>query len=72
MIGKYLSKLESENFIDKLVNKPTPKCSSFYWNNYYKYKVFIPTKNRLIYFNMQEYNTRDVLNTKLEFKEQLV
>ncbi|XP_060875468.1 uncharacterized protein LOC132948829 [Metopolophium dirhodum] len=70
MVGKYLSKLESGNFIDELVNKPTPKCSSFYWNNYYKYKVFIPTKNRLIYFNMEEYNARDKINTNLEFGKQ--
>lgn len=72
MFGKYLPRLERENCIDEKVNTPPPECSSFYWNNRYKYKVFMPTKNRDFYINMEEYNAHDIIQTDLKFKDQLV
>jgi len=73
MVEKYLSKLEVEEFIDEKVMTPPPKCSSFYWNNWYKYKVFIPTKNRDVYINLEEYDAYDIIqDTDLEVKDRLV
>jgi len=72
MVGKYLSKLERENFIEEKVNTPPPECSSFYWNNFFKYKVFIPTLNRHTYFNLEEYDAYDIMCSNLEVDQRLV
>lgn len=70
MVEKYLSKLEVEKCINEIVITPPPKCSSFYWHHFYKYKVFIPTKNRDLYINFEEYDAYDLIrNTDLEVKE---
>lgn len=72
MVGKYLSKLEREDFIDEKVTTPPPECSSFYWNNFFKYKVFIPTQNRHTYFNFEEYDAYDIMCSNLGVDERLV
>lgn len=43
--------------LDKVERTPPPEVSNFYWKNddEEKYKVFIPTPNRKLYYNLEEY-----------------
>jgi len=72
-----LELLESESVLKEPVkvigNKP-PDYSSFYWiNDGTKYKAFIPTKNRKMYINVEEYDTKDILEfTDVELRDRLV
>ncbi|XP_022162523.1 uncharacterized protein LOC111028265 isoform X1 [Myzus persicae] len=55
---KYLMKLEAcPLLLDQVERTPPPEVSNFYWKNddEEKYKVFIPTPNRKLYYNLEEY-----------------
>lgn len=54
---KYLTKLEANCLLNQVLHTPPPEISNFYWKNDTgeKYKVFIPTPNRKLYYNLKEY-----------------
>ncbi|XP_060872295.1 uncharacterized protein LOC132946338 [Metopolophium dirhodum] len=54
---KYLMQLEANRLLNEVEQTPPPKMSNFYWKNYagHKYKAFIPTPNRRMYYNLEEY-----------------
>jgi len=52
-----LTRLEANCLLAGPEQTPPPEISNFYWKNDYeeKYKVFIPTPNRYVYYNLEEY-----------------
>ncbi|CAH1736127.1 unnamed protein product [Aphis gossypii] len=54
---KYLNKFEANCLLPEVIKIPPPEISNFYWKNDYgnKYKAFIPTPNRIVYYNLEEY-----------------
>lgn len=60
-----MTKLENEDeqfTIDEPITTPPPLVSSFYWQNHRgtKYKVFIPTEDKEVYWNFEEYDKKDI------------
>lgn len=50
--------LEAKGFpLDEVCETPPPKISNFYWKNdgERKFKVFMPTPNRTLYYTLEEY-----------------
>ncbi|KAL4089626.1 hypothetical protein QTP88_024636 [Uroleucon formosanum] len=54
---KYLMNLENDPSLNQVEETPPPEISNFYWKNddERKYKVFIQTPNRSLYYNLEEY-----------------
>lgn len=52
-----MTRLEANCLLAEPEQTPPPEISNFYWKNDYeeKYKVFIPTPNRYVYYNLEEY-----------------
>lgn len=60
-----MSKLEKDEItfaINAPITTTPPLYSSFYWKNGNgkKYKAFLPTKNRKYYYNLEEYNFKEI------------
>ncbi|VVC24806.1 Hypothetical protein CINCED_3A020915 [Cinara cedri] len=70
---KYLSRLEDEESIKEPLSIDPPVCSSFYWKNYFgrKHKVFMPTPNRQLYYNLEEYDVKDIKDLDLEDRKEV-
>lgn len=56
-VEKYLKKFEANCLLHEVIQIPPPEVSNFYWKNEYekKYKAFIHTPDRNIYYNLKEY-----------------
>lgn len=54
---RHLEILEGNCLLENTSGIPTPERSNFYWINSYedKFKAFIPTPNRYIYYNLEEF-----------------
>jgi len=52
-----LTNLEANCLLTQVEQTPPPEISNFYWKNDAgkKYKVFIPTPSRMLYYNLGEY-----------------
>lgn len=56
-VEKYLKKFEANCLLHEVIQIPPPEISNFYWKNNYgnKYKAFIPTPGRNVYYSLKEY-----------------
>lgn len=61
---KYLNKFEANCLLPEVIKIPPPEISNFYWKNDYgnKYKAFIPTPGRNVYYSLKEYVGETELN----------
>ncbi|XP_025200375.1 uncharacterized protein LOC112598195 [Melanaphis sacchari] len=57
-LEQLLKKLEANCLLRQIEVTPPPALSNFYWKNNHgdKYKVFIDTPDRFIYYNLEEYD----------------
>lgn len=56
-VERYLKKFEANCLLHEVIQIPPPEISNFYWKNNYgnKYKAFIPTPGRNVYYSLKEY-----------------